>query len=178
MALADTISRIREEYAEAREHIRNARRLATMLPSSRINGVAWGECKQLLDDELEYCVWLLSDEAFEVTGGIGWGKDQPRHAVRSLPVEEREIGESYGERALEDECAEVRRAKPGERNTQLNRSAFRMGQLVASGLLDEAVARRELEEAARSIAVGAREAESTVKCGIEGGKRVPRFVRP
>jgi Bifunctional DNA primase/polymerase, N-terminal len=63
------------------------------------------------------------------------------------------IGGGYGPAALAAECARVRTTPPGGqgrkgRNDALNRAAFKLGQLVHAGLLDEAVVLAELLDAA------------------------------
>ena len=43
---------------------------------------------------------------------------------------------AYARSVLNGELAHLRQAKVGERNYRLNRAAFRLGQLIASGSLD------------------------------------------
>src|SRR5207253_2010389 len=45
---------------------------------------------------------------------------------------------AYASAALESELRDVTQAPPGQRNHQLNRAAFTLGQLVGARLLDEA----------------------------------------
>jgi hypothetical protein len=76
---------------------------------------------------------------------------------------------SYGQAALHRELERVSRGEPGTRNHQLNRAAFRLGQLVAAHVLDEEVAVAELVSAGTSIGLGLRECERTVASGITEG---------
>jgi hypothetical protein len=80
----------------------------------------------------------------------------------------------YARAALEGEAAAVASAPEGQRNDRLNRSAFRIGQLVAAGQIDPADAIDVLEEAARFAGLGEREAERTVRSGLEAGREKPR----
>lgn len=56
----------------------------------------------------------------------------------------------YAMSALDGECQAIRRAASGQRNAQLNESAFKVATLVAAGILDEAIARSSVESAARA----------------------------
>jgi hypothetical protein len=61
--------------------------------------------------------------------------DRPPRPVVEPRVLEDGDGTPYGLRALEEETERVRSAPEGQRNTQLNESAFRLGQLGAGGEL-------------------------------------------
>jgi hypothetical protein len=65
-----------------------------------------------------------------------------------------------------------RSATVGTRNDTLNRIAFRLGQIVGSGRLDEPAAERLLLDGALSIGLEEREAVSTVRSGLQAGERV------
>lgn len=58
---------------------------------------------------------------------------------------------AYGGAALERELRAVRASTEGTRNDTLNRAGFNLGQLVAEGILDEALVRQALREAAREV---------------------------
>lgn len=81
---------------------------------------------------------------------------------------------SYGQKALDEECMKVRGASHGQRNDQLNHSAFRLGQLVAGDELrhDETVSR--WREAARDTGLDVYEVEKTLISGIDAGRKSPR----
>jgi Bifunctional DNA primase/polymerase, N-terminal len=81
----------------------------------------------------------------------------PPPAPRPLGPAVAAIGGGYGPAALAAESARVRATPPGGRgrrgrNDALNRAAFKLGQLVHAGVLDEALVRAELLDAA--IAAG------------------------
>lgn len=82
---------------------------------------------------------------------------------------------AYGRRALEAEAAKVRAAPEGVRNDTLNRSAFKVGQLVASGQVAEAEAQEAMLSAALAAGLQSSEAEATIRSGLGGGAQHPRF---
>ncbi len=83
---------------------------------------------------------------------------------------------AYAMRALESELGRVALAPVGQRNDQLNRSAFALGQLVAGGALSlDLVVDRLVEAAARAGLTG-REVEATITSGLRNGARQPRQV--
>jgi hypothetical protein len=83
----------------------------------------------------------------------------------------------YGGAALVRESGLVRAAQPGGRNRTLNRAAFCLGQLVAGGAIDRQSVEAALFGAALDSGLGPREAESTIRSGIEAGLEHPRVVR-
>ena len=89
------------------------------------------------------------------------------------PVSQREI-EHYSQAALDDELVKLRAAREGDRNNQLNRSAFALGQLVGAGTLDRSSVEVALEQAARDIGLKGKEVALTIKSGVEDGSASPR----
>ena len=94
--------------------------------------------------------------------------------VERQPVRPVRRGTRYGQAALESELERLAQAVKGERNHTLNASAFSLGQLVASGLLDAAEVIDGLVVTAKSIGLSEREAVVTVKSGLNAGLRTPR----
>jgi hypothetical protein len=80
----------------------------------------------------------------------------------------------YGSAALRDEAAKVATAANGQRNDTLNVAAFRLGQLVHAGHLDENAVRDELTTAALTAGLDGRETERTIASGLNGGVVKPR----
>lgn len=80
----------------------------------------------------------------------------------------------YAEAVLEGEAAKVASAPEGQRNGTLNNSAFRAGQLVASGIVDETEAKQRLGAAAKKAGLSDREIDGTIESGLKGGKQHPR----
>jgi hypothetical protein len=73
--------------------------------------------------------------------------------------------------AVDGEMRRLRSATVGTRNDTLNRIAFRLGQIVGTGRLDQATAERLLLDGALSIGLGEPEALSTVHSGLRAGER-------
>jgi len=82
--------------------------------------------------------------------------------------------EAWAAAALEREAHSVLTTIPDSRNNSLNRSAFKLGQLVGSGMLLRAQVEYTLFVAAQSIGIGEQEALRTIKRGLEAGMSKPR----
>jgi hypothetical protein len=80
----------------------------------------------------------------------------------------------YGLAALEDECHKVSQERHGNRNNQLNQSAFRIAQLIGSGQVDQRVAWDRLYSAAKSCGLEDREITDVIKRAMEAGVQQPR----
>ncbi|MBW1741316.1 MAG: DUF3987 domain-containing protein [Deltaproteobacteria bacterium] len=80
----------------------------------------------------------------------------------------------YGGAALQDESAKLSKVPEGQRNDALNRSAFAMGQLVASGDLAFLKARASLVKAGKSMGLEDAEIRRTVDSGLNEGRKKPR----
>ncbi|MEO5333003.1 MAG: AAA family ATPase, partial [Magnetococcus sp. YQC-5] len=83
----------------------------------------------------------------------------------------------YGRRALVAECALLINGTGG-RNDALNKSAFKIGQLVGGGVLDRAEAEQHLSDAARQIGLETLEIRATLKSGLDRGILSPRIPEP
>jgi hypothetical protein len=84
----------------------------------------------------------------------------------------------YGLAALSGECATIAGTAPGGRNEQLNKSAFKIGQLVQSGDVDRTEAEAQLLAAALECGLPDYEARPTILSGIGGGESKPRETAP
>lgn len=82
----------------------------------------------------------------------------------------------YAEAALRDEVRALEGTPEGNRNEQLNRSAFALGQFVSAQVLDESEVIRELTRAARATGLNPDEIERTIRSGLESGSRHPREI--
>ncbi|MCK0533415.1 phage/plasmid primase, P4 family [Sphingobium agri] len=87
-----------------------------------------------------------------------------------------DIVRRYALSALEAECRLVETAASGSRNPQLNKSAFAIATLVASGALRESVARAAIEDAARRNPGRDDDAQliATIDSGWTAGIQKPR----
>jgi len=92
----------------------------------------------------------------------------------------------YGQAALTGEIQRIHaaprptytgghRVTGGGRNMALVRAAFRLGQLAATGALDEHQVWRQLTDAAISVGLPAAEAQRTIASGWRAGLRHPRM---
>lgn len=99
--------------------------------------------------------------------------------LRPKPVMQRTYpvfgnGGSFGSAALTNELTRLSNSGLGERNNQLNRSAFCLGQLVAGGELDELTVTGALKDMAQALGLSERESAATVQSGLKAGKSYPR----
>lgn len=81
---------------------------------------------------------------------------------------------AYGRAALDREVGRLTLASEGSRNDQLNRSAFALGQLVASRHLQVDDVINALMTAAARCGLAVQEAEATIRSGILAGLDRPR----
>jgi hypothetical protein len=80
----------------------------------------------------------------------------------------------YAAAALRSEVQRVASAQEGTRNATLNRAAFSLGSLVATGLLMRDTVEVALTEAALSVGLGEAEVAATLHSGITAGLKRPR----
>lgn len=95
-----------------------------------------------------------------------------RATAASFRIDTGETG--WADAALRGEIAAVLSAPEGQRNAQLNRSAFNLGQIVAGGGLIEALVRDRLTGAAQAAGLDAGEIEKTIASGLTKGMESPR----
>ncbi|WP_322754090.1 hypothetical protein [Frankia sp. Cas3] len=77
--------------------------------------------------------------------------------------------------ALTGECADIAAMAPDSgRNHALNGAAYKIGRLVAGGLLDEQDVRQALTDAGVTAGLPLSEATRTVESGLSAGMRAPR----
>jgi len=102
-------------------------------------------------------------------------------ARRPAPRQRRGGGDSppssstaYGLAALEREIGRIALAHVGQRNDQLNRSAYALGRLIAGGELDGEQALDALLTAGERSGLESSEVRATVASGIQSGIELPR----
>jgi putative DNA primase/helicase len=83
---------------------------------------------------------------------------------------------NYAEAALSSELERLRHASAGSRNDTLNKCAFRLGQLVGADLLNRGRVESAMASAAREIGLGDKEAQATIRSGLDAGMSQPRIV--
>lgn len=85
--------------------------------------------------------------------------------------------DAWAQRALDQEISTVRSAREGGRNTQLNRSAYALGQIIGIGLLDRNKIMGELLRTACATGLDEQEANATIASGLDAGIKKPRMPR-
>ncbi|MGJ4971515.1 phage/plasmid primase, P4 family [Bradyrhizobium sp. HKCCYLRH1073] len=103
--------------------------------------------------------------------------DHPQAAARvklEVPTNMSRRLKAYVEAALDRELERLSRAPHHQRNHCLNRSAFRLGQLLPYGSLDEEGCARKLSDVARRIGLEESEIMPTIRSGLSAGSQSPR----
>ncbi|WP_439142684.1 bifunctional DNA primase/polymerase [Planktotalea sp.] len=113
----------------------------------------------------------LDDFVDWVTTEYGEPRKLSQQAMPTIPAP---VAGGWGRSALSKEVAELVRTPEGNRNNALNTSAFRMGQIVGGGHLDENKAVAALKQAALQMGLEACEILPTIKSGLTAGKSEPR----
>jgi hypothetical protein len=83
----------------------------------------------------------------------------------------------YGQAALTTEITRLRTTTNGNRNNQLNLSAFRLGQLVAENILDRSQVENFLLGASLAMGLTEKESVDTINSGLSAGIRKPRGTK-
>jgi hypothetical protein len=113
----------------------------------------------------------LDDFVDWVTTEYGEQRKLSQQAMPTIPAP---VAGGWGRNALSKEVAELVRTPEGNRNNALNTSAFRMGQIIGGGHLDENKAVAALKQAALQMGLEAREIHPTIKSGLTAGRSNPR----
>jgi hypothetical protein len=153
--------------------IRSSGGYVILPPSIRTDGSSYRWDPQAGNTPVPAPAWLLAlvSPRKESTGR---GKAARKSPKRDL---------AWAMAALDDECNRIAATPPGQRNAALNVGAFNIFQIVYGnpGLLDEAMVRQRLFEAAEKCGLvaedGADSAWRTIDSGQAGGQAQPR-VRP
>jgi len=82
----------------------------------------------------------------------------------------------YALAALKGEVKAMESSNEGNRNEQLNKSVFALGQFVGAGVLSEAEVVRALSKAAMYAGLEMEEIRATIKSGLEAGAKHPRDI--
>jgi hypothetical protein len=100
--------------------------------------------------------------------------DPPTATGRLVPAPQDAPGTAYAMAALHEETRLVATAQLGTRNDTLNRAAFSLGQLVATGMLPSLATVTALMNAAERSGLPRDEARRTIRSGMTAGSRHPR----
>lgn len=122
--------------------------------------------------------WLLPPDDTTIADAPEWLLEMLREkpVERIAPQQFTAPSDKYAAKAFEDEIASVVSASEGTRNDTLNKAAFALGQLVGAGLLSEFDVDRALVNAGELAGLPTREAQATVRSGLQAGMREPRDV--
>jgi putative DNA primase/helicase len=110
--------------------------------------------------------WLLA----LVTGATATGL--PR--VIPVPAAKLERARAYAEAARRQELDRVKKAPNHQRNNTLNIAAFKLGQLLPYGILNEADVVNGLAKAAVEVGLDESEVRPTIASGLNAGRQHPR----
>jgi len=108
------------------------------------------------------------------------GKPKPSRR-REGSTREGGDGTRYGRAALDQECAAIRNAGPGQKWFTINKAAYSIGGLVTAGQLQEGPAYAALQDAVRTLQPQCEDfghALRTLETGFQDGKAAPRDVPP
>lgn len=99
---------------------------------------------------------------------------EPRRRAPAMEWRPGKDTSKWADAALQGELDRLLQAQPGMRNHTLNKVAYRLGQIIAGGGLDEGEVEGALVDGARAIGLGEREAEATIHSGLTAGEESPR----
>lgn len=102
--------------------------------------------------------------------------ESPTPAPPSRWQPPRDSGRDWATALRDQEVADVATAPVGTRNTTLNRAAFVLGRVAASGALDPHDVRSKLEQAATAAGLPIREAQRTIESGLSAGRETGRSL--
>ncbi|MBM3131214.1 MAG: DUF927 domain-containing protein [Chloroflexi bacterium] len=104
-------------------------------------------------------------------------KQMPKTKTAPAPKKSASAGANrYANAALTGELDKLSRATEGARNTQLNASAFALGQFIGAGALPRDEVETQLANVAQLVGLNERETRATIRSGVESGMREPRAI--
>lgn len=106
--------------------------------------------------------------------GASAGREQDPGAGLLAAKTQRQQSTTYSRRTLNAVRRELLKAPQGGRNSALNRAAFRLGQLVAEGQLDEAEVRGVLLADGLRLGLPSQEISPTISSGLAAGLKSRR----
>ena len=125
--------------------------------------------------------WIISPEdcqPAEMPQALADLCQQPGESVSSRQQmsadSQQNVSNGYGGAALADELAKLGMAQVGTRNHTLNRAAFKLGQLIPGGYIDESSVQAALLAMAVGIGLPDAEARASIRSGLYAGQREPR----
>lgn len=136
-------------------------------PSKHANGnrYAWLNPDYPIADPPDWLVGLLTQQPEKLI------KSDPLPFIPSIASTK---VERYVKAALSQAYGTVSACPQGKRNATLNAEAYSIGQLVGAGVLSYAEAESVLLDASQACDLPLREAEATIKSGLNAGMKAPR----
>ena len=123
-------------------------------------------------------ITAIYNEVLEVKASNNAEKKKSKITKKRLIYDARtEAEKKYVAAAIEDEISILRSTSKGDRNNQLNRSAFAIGQFVGAHYISRREAEGALRRAALSCGMDAKDGiEATIKSGLDDGELMPRTI--
>lgn len=120
----------------------------------------------------------LYDEVMEVKASKKQDNKQNKLKSKRIIYDcKAEAKKKYVAAAIEDEISILKSTAIGNRNNQLNRSAFALGQFVGAHFLGRREAERELRRAAEACGMTGNDGiEVTIRSGLDDGETYPREI--
>ncbi len=120
----------------------------------------------------------IYNEVLEVKASKNAEKKKSKITKKRVIYDARaEAKKKYVAAAIEDEIAILKGTPEGNRNIQLNKSAFAIGQFVGAHYISRHEAERELRRAAHLAGMSEKDGiEATIKSGLDDGELLPREI--
>ncbi len=134
---------------------------------------------QLLSDLLEIGI-VFSEKPKKKESKLDANVNRLENMGREARQKRAETDEAKARRyalaALRDETSKIESTPEGDRNSQLNRSSYSMGQFLAIGALEEGEVILALSEAASRAGLDSEEVRATIISGLDAGRQHPRKI--
>lgn len=120
----------------------------------------------------------IYNEVLEVKASKNAEKKKSKITKKRIIYDARaEAKKKYVAAAIEDEIAILKGTPEGNRNIQLNKSAYAIGQFVGAHHISRHEAERELRRAAQLADMGGKDGiEATIRSGLDDGELLPREI--
>lgn len=142
------------------------------------SGLQYGYASGLSPEDTGFARWPLErcNAVSASTGGTDKNRirDGNQESLHLQPPQQGNAVGSYATAALGREKDAVSSAQEGNRNSQLNESAFKIGTLVGSGAIQRFDAEQQLKQAAYQCGLDEFEAHATINSGMNAGISQPR----
>ena len=107
-----------------------------------------------------------------------WVKEESEASASSQLADTSGKTTPYGRKALDNACAKIRDAGPGERDATIGKVALKIGSLIGGGEIDEAEALNQLLAAAMLNGGNFAEQKAKIERAIADGRQHPKSAPP